>query len=457
MKLGVLLVGLVSLCAAVPPPLPANVSVVAGGFSWIENLCFDGAGGSMFASERLRGQLLQVRASGGGGGGGYNTTVLLEGMWKLLLGCVVDSVRFPGTVFAVGELLNGSHVLAAVPVAAPSGWSIVAFTAHCGNGIRIDEVTGRIYTSTEGAFLPGTGAVYEIDPSARPWGGPARVLVDGLAPADGLWIDQAASTTALLPPQRTLYVGLLPSSRVWAYDLAARAALGTFSGLKHDGCELLLCAMDDFTLDPTNRSAIVAAAWTDDSVRSFPAFSPKAGYGQRTLLQGVQVGGAASARPHTPRACSTACVSPPTPPTPARPPPPFLLVHGASRSDPQACAGARATAASRRRRFSSPRAAAWATRRRASTASWSGNSRATPSVPWTKIAIINPSLSPQAQSPKEQRGALSVGRGLPAASCQLTADCDPELPINSQCAGCRRRIAKAAKRFGAPSSVSQLC
>lgn len=36
---------------APPPPLPANVSVVAGGFSWIENICFDGnANGSMYAS-----------------------------------------------------------------------------------------------------------------------------------------------------------------------------------------------------------------------------------------------------------------------------------------------------------------------------------------------------------------------------------------------------------------------
>ena len=273
--------------AAPPPPLPANVSVVAGGFSWVENICFDSsANGSMYASERLRGQLLAITSSAAAGGNGtgngtnaYTSTVLLEGMWKLLLGCVVDAARFPGTVFVVGVLLNGSHVLAAVPVQTPTKWEVVAFTAHTGNGIRIHEATGRVYTSTEGTFLPGSGAVYEIDPSVRPWGGAASVLVDRLAPADGLWIDQARAL---------LYVGLLPSSNVWTYNLTARRALGTFGGLKHSGCKLLLCAMDDFTLDPDNTSVVVGAAWTDDSVRSFPTFSPTAGFGQRTLLKGVQ-------------------------------------------------------------------------------------------------------------------------------------------------------------------------
>ena len=61
----------------------------------------------MFASERLRGQLLQVRrsaAAAGDGlaGGNYTTTVILEGMWKLLLGCVVDSARFPGQYYDIG-------------------------------------------------------------------------------------------------------------------------------------------------------------------------------------------------------------------------------------------------------------------------------------------------------------------------------------------------------------------
>ena len=32
--------------AAAPPPLPANVSVVSGGYAWVENLCFDGASSS---------------------------------------------------------------------------------------------------------------------------------------------------------------------------------------------------------------------------------------------------------------------------------------------------------------------------------------------------------------------------------------------------------------------------
>ena len=248
-------------------------------FSWVENLCFDGKGGHMFGSERLRGQLLKINGTGGGKSGGYTTTVLQEGIWKLLLGCTVDADRFPDTVFVVGELHNGSHVLASVPIHTPSDWEIVAFTAHCGNGIRIHEVTGVLYTSTEGTFMPGSGAVYEIDPSVRPWGGQATALADHLAPADGLWIDQARAL---------LYVGLLPSGKVWTYNLRSGEVVGTFSGLKHFGCELLLCAMDDFTLHPDNTSLVVAAAWTDDSVRVFPTFSPEAGFQQRTVLKGIK-------------------------------------------------------------------------------------------------------------------------------------------------------------------------
>jgi hypothetical protein len=65
------------------------------------------------------------------------------------------------------------------------------------------------------------------------------------------------------------------------YNLTARAAARS--------PRELLCTMDDFTLDPPNSRAVVAAAWTDDSVLSFPTCFPHAGFGQRALLlEGVQ-------------------------------------------------------------------------------------------------------------------------------------------------------------------------
>ena len=199
------------------PPLPPNVTVVAGGFSWIENLCFDG-NGSMFASERLRGQLLRIRgADDPDQDGEYVTDVLLDGVWSLLLGCAVDEARHPGYVFFVGKLLNGTYALAAVPTAAPEAWQVVATTpdGFCGNGIRIHEKTGKLYTSSEGNFLPGGGAVFEVDLS-QPWGteaAAARVVGSHLWASDGLWIDQQRDV---------LYVGLLFTAEVWTYSLSTQ-------------------------------------------------------------------------------------------------------------------------------------------------------------------------------------------------------------------------------------------
>ena len=123
-----------------------------------------------------------------------------------------------------------------MPVANPDSWGIVALLTpgFCGNGVGLHAATGKIYVSSEGNFLPGGGAVFEVDPSVA-WGGNARVLVDGLFASDGLWIDQAAGT---------LYVGLLFTAEVFAYDLLRNGILGTFSGLAHTRCGFeVLCAM----------------------------------------------------------------------------------------------------------------------------------------------------------------------------------------------------------------------
>lgn len=257
------------------PPLPPAVTEVAGGFSWIENLCFDGKG-HMFASERLRGQILSFTSNEKGG---YNQTILLQGMFSLLLGCVTDEARHPGIVFVAGEFTNGSSAIVAVPTNEPASWQVVKFTPHVGNGIRIYNATGLLYTSTEGNFLPGGGFVYEVDLS-HPWtAGNAIVLVDKLWACDGLWIDQ---------PKGILYVGLLFTAEIWTYDLIHARVLGVYPGLQHDHCGVLqLCALDDFTLDH-NSSWLIGTAWTNNSLTRFPAFSKAPGYDATTVLHGIQ-------------------------------------------------------------------------------------------------------------------------------------------------------------------------
>jgi hypothetical protein len=186
-------------------------------------------------------------------------------------------------VFVVGKLSNGTYALVAVPTVDPDAWEVVATTPEgfCGNGIRIHDKTGKLYTSSEGNFRPGGGAVFEVDLS-QPWGTPAsaaRVIGSQLWASDGLWIDQERDI---------LYVGLLFTAEVWTYSLANQSVIGTFSGMRHTGCLEALCVMDDFTLAPSNSSLVVGCAWTNNSLATFPVFSTSAGEGEVAILHGVQ-------------------------------------------------------------------------------------------------------------------------------------------------------------------------
>jgi hypothetical protein len=95
-----------------------------------------------------------------------------------------------------------------------------------------------------------------------------------------LWIDQELDV---------LYVGLLFSANVWAFNLANQEAIGIYGGLQHKRCRgLVLCAMDDFTLSQRNSSTIIGCAWTNNTLTTFPTFSPSSGYQEKTILTHIQ-------------------------------------------------------------------------------------------------------------------------------------------------------------------------
>lgn len=119
--------------------------------------------------------------------------------------------------------------------------------------------------------------VYQFD-LTQEWGGKANIITSQWA-CDGLWIDQELDI---------LYVGLLFSANVWTYSLASQQELGVYGGMKHKWCKELVCAMDDFTLSQSNSSLIIGCAWTNNTLTTFPTFSPESGYEQKALLSHIQ-------------------------------------------------------------------------------------------------------------------------------------------------------------------------
>jgi len=132
----------------------------------------------------------------------------------------------------------------------PGSYDIVALLPGLGNGFGMHWSTGRLYAATEGNFLPGTGRVFEIDPSN---GFSVSILKDEMWAADGLFIDQL---------RHILYVGELFTGKVWAYDLAARAEIGWLDGLGGPG-------LDDFCLN-LDGTSFFGCQWFSGEIDVFP-------------------------------------------------------------------------------------------------------------------------------------------------------------------------------------------
>ena len=215
--LGVCLSGM-----ALPGVVQAEPLEVSG-FSWVENLAFDGRG-NLFVSELNRGEIWRIRPDGSGG---YRTELFLEGFVKVLgLAATPDG----GEMYANAKLADGSYALIRFDPEVPGGWDLVVPLPKLGNGLVVEQ-SGLVYTACEGSFFPGDGVVYEIDPSSGTW----SEIMNDLWAADGVALDQ----DALL-----LYVGEVVSGKIWVYDLASRQNLGFFQGVSGRKLEWV----DDFTL-----------------------------------------------------------------------------------------------------------------------------------------------------------------------------------------------------------------
>ena len=248
----VLLVG-----GAAPAPAPAarsipRVTVLAQNMSWLENLMLDPDSQSLFFSELKYGRIWKVSDTN------YTREIWVSNLSNVL-GLARNPLK-PGYFYGVGKQTNGTNILFQASTVTKETMKIIARLpdSTMGNGLGCHHATGKLYTTSEANFRPGTGRVYEIDPDT----GSVTTITGGATwGADGLWIDQR---------RHLLYVGQVSNSKMFVWNITGVGAVPLGSLPKGDGVGVL-GFMDDFTLDASNMM-VVAASWRKNAIVTFPAY-----------------------------------------------------------------------------------------------------------------------------------------------------------------------------------------
>jgi hypothetical protein len=225
---------------------------VASGFTWAENLIFDGHG-NLFVTDAYRGELWRITATGST----YNQTLHVSG-FKRFLGLAVSA---DGSIlYAVGVDPSDTCLILTVDRNVPNSYQTVAKLPKYGNGLALHFSQNVLYSPTEGSFIPYNGEVFRIEIDT----GKVTSLATSLTSADGAWIDQARDL---------LYVSEVISSTVLVYDLSTQTLSHTYTA---PNCSML----DDYTLS-ADGSVVYGADFWRCPVLGFVLFSAD------TVLSGV--------------------------------------------------------------------------------------------------------------------------------------------------------------------------
>ena len=225
------------------------------GFSWVENIVFDGHG-NLWASEATLGQLWRVHLTEDGSA--WNKTLVLEGFRHVDGLAVTDDGT---TLYAIAQWHNQSHAGEALVVSvqtdtlAVNDYSVVAVTPELPNGMKRNLVTGKLYLTVEGPeFLPTQGKAYEVDIES----GKVTVILKDFFWSDGIAMDH---------PQQLLYIGELMTGKIYMYNMSSGEAQGFF----HDGLDAdQLQWLDDFFVD-NDCTSIVGAGYSEGVLVRFQA------------------------------------------------------------------------------------------------------------------------------------------------------------------------------------------
>lgn len=231
------------------------------GFSWAEQLVFDGLG-NMFVSEAVRGELWRIHLCKEHSDSYCSEIYLTEGFNQFGgLVCSPDGL----TLFAGVTLEDDSKALISVSTTGNKTYTIVTPTTHQPNGLQGDFNTNTLYYTDEGTGSDEGGTLRSISLDSE---GAEAIVKDHIDMADGLWYDV---------PSQLLYVGWLLSMEVSVFSLAS----GTPVFLQdYPGCSSLddvKHMLDDITLasSPNNgtgvmgQTTLLGADWTGRAIQLF--------------------------------------------------------------------------------------------------------------------------------------------------------------------------------------------
>lgn len=206
-------------------------TLLMSGFSWAENLAFDGLG-SLFVSDVATGIISRIYLCGDQ----YCKVTHMSKGIESGGGLVVSSNGL--TLYAGVTLSDKSKAIISTSTRpadedSESEWTLVAETPHKPNGMAMDWSTGTIYGTHEGMSSNEDGSVFTVNIATAE----TNVLASSVEGADGCWFD---------PVNSMLFVGKLVTMEIWVYDVKNGKDMGFYpaaSSLKR-----VVHMLDDITL-----------------------------------------------------------------------------------------------------------------------------------------------------------------------------------------------------------------
>lgn len=236
-------------------------NLVVSGFTWAENLAFDGLG-NLFISENIRGELWRINLCRDGTD--YCSVLQLGDGFSSFGGLQIPPDG--SVVYAGATLDDGTTAVISTPTkpTTPAPFSVISKTKKQPNGVACDWTSHMLYYTLEGDAKE-SGCLMGVDLKT----GIESTVFSGLDGADGAWIDAS---------MHLLYVGLLTDKKVLVFNLSNPntasdfllgqfPALSSFLGAAH--------MLDDLTLlSTTNTSAlgstvVLGADWLGSELQQF--------------------------------------------------------------------------------------------------------------------------------------------------------------------------------------------
>lgn len=256
-----------------PPPLPlhgkptGNLTLVATGFQWAENLWFDGNGG-LFVAESFKAYIVWKLTRPSGVGMASTKTKWLEGS-KIGFTNVLGLHTVPGSkglwMYAIVQLIAGGASVIRFSTTEPGVYSVYARTPALGNGIAVSSKTNTLFTTNEGNFKPGKGIVISV-PNASA----AFTSADDLWAADGAWLLENDFNNN--SNNNLLLVSEVVEGKIVVFQVnPVTGVLTETATYKAPGCAMVddFCVINNASAPWSTEKLFLAADWWNNRVVQF--------------------------------------------------------------------------------------------------------------------------------------------------------------------------------------------